>query len=107
MPTFLLTVKEARFSGQGLQLSPGIRPSQIKHHPAIRSMRQGAKLELRRPDGTIRSTILVNYGISVWRGEDGALYTNDDPADPEIKLTLPADLSADEIPSGTEVWLVG
>jgi hypothetical protein len=40
-------------------------------------MMQGAQLELRRSDGTSLQTVLVTYGVSVWRGEDGALYTHD------------------------------
>jgi hypothetical protein len=104
--TFLLTVKEVEAHTQGLRLSPGIRLSQTKDRPAIGSMMQGAKLELRRPDGRIRATSLLTYGVSVQRGADGALYMQDDPADAEIKLTLPADLSAEDVPVGTEVWLV-
>jgi hypothetical protein len=105
--TFLLTVKAVDADGQGLRLSPGIRLSQTKDRPAIGTMMQGAPLELRRPDGSVISTTLVTYGVSVWRGDDGAMYMHDDPADAEIKLNLPADLSLDEIPVGTEVWLIG
>ncbi len=52
-----------------------------------------------------RLTRLVTYGISVWRGEDGTLHTNEDPSDPEIMLTLPDDLSPEDVAAGTEVWL--
>jgi hypothetical protein len=41
--------------------------------------------------------------VSVWRGEDGALYLHDDPTDPE--MTIPGDILADQVPAGTEVWL--
>jgi len=69
-------------------------------------MTQGAPLELRRPDGTSLQTSLVTYGVSVWGGEDGALYMYDDPSDPEIKLTIPKETSAEQVPAGTEVWLL-
>ena len=106
MATYLLTVQQAERTGQGLRLSPGIRPSQTIDRAAIGKMSQGANLELRRPDGVQRLTRLVTYGISVWRREDGSLYTNQDPSDPEIMLTLPEDLSPEDVATGTEVWLL-
>src|SRR5215212_3864831 len=106
MPTFVLTVRSARPNSQGLRLSPGFRLSQATDRGAVGSMLPGATLELRRPDGTTVATSLVTFGISVRRGEDGALYLHDDPADPEIELTLPADLAVEEVPTGTEVWLM-
>jgi len=69
-------------------------------------MMQRAELELRCPDGTSLRTVFVTYGVSAWRGEDGALDIYDDPADPEIKLTIPADFPAEQVPAGTEVWLL-
>jgi hypothetical protein len=49
---------------------------------------------------------LVTYGIWTWRGEDGSLYTSEDPSDPEIKLTLSENLSPEGVTVGTEVWLL-
>lgn len=106
METYMLTVKEVDEDSEGLRLSPGIRLSQTKDRTVIGAMMPGANLELRRPNGSCINTTLVTFGVSVWRGDDGAFYLQDDPANPEIKLTLPADLSRDEIPVGTEVWLV-
>jgi hypothetical protein len=106
MPTFLLTITAVEADSQGIRLSPGIRLSHTTDRPAIRHMMQGAALELRRPDGSRQQTCLVTYGVSVLRGDDGAFYMHDDPTDPEIKITLPGDLSPNEIPPGTEVWLL-
>lgn len=104
--TYLLTIVSVELDSQGLRVTPGIRLSETRDRPAIAQMMQGSELELRLPDGTTRRTVLLTYGVSVWRGEDGAIYTNEDLADPEIKLTLPADIAVDELPVGTEVWLV-
>jgi hypothetical protein len=106
MATYLLTVQVVEADRQGLRLSPGIRLSQTKDRPAIGQMTQGAALEFRRPDGTSSRTVLVTYGVSVWRGADDALYTSDDPADPEIWMTIPAEVQAELVPPGTEVWLL-
>jgi hypothetical protein len=106
LATFLLTVAEVDAYSTGLRLSPGIRLSQTKDRPAIAKMMQGAELELRRPDGTNQRTVLVTYGVSVWRGDDGALYMHGDPAEPEIKLTISADVCSEQVPAGTEVWLL-
>ncbi len=89
-----------------MRRSPGIRLSQTGDQPAIGKMSQGACLELRRPDGTRRRSHVVTYGISVWKGGEGSLYTIADPSDPEITLTLPDDLSPEDVPAGTEVWLL-
>lgn len=106
MATYLLTVQAATGDNEGLRLSPGIRLSSTKDRPAISQMMQGAKLELRRPDGTSLQTVLITYGVSVWRGEDGAFYMHDDLADPEINLTIAGDSCAEQVPAGTEVWLL-
>ena len=106
MPTFLIEVRETDADSTGLRLSPGIRPSEMEDRPAIGKMMQGSPLELRLPDGTTRRTSLVTYGVSVWKGEDGSLLMHDDPSDPEICLTLPLELHSEDVPPGTEVWLV-
>lgn len=106
MTTFLLTVQHVERTTQGLRLSPGIRSNQIRSTPAVGKMTQGASLELRRPDGARRPTHLVTYGISAWKREDGSICTNEDPANPEIKIILPEDLSMEDVAIGTEIWLL-
>lgn len=105
MATYLLTVETAVRDSLGIKLGPGIRLSETRDRPAIAKMIQGDKLELRQTDGTITRTSLVTYGISVIE-KDGAYYLYDDPADPEIRLTVPGDLTTSEVAVGTEVWLV-
>ena len=105
MATYLLTVETAERDTFGIRLGPGIRLSEAADRPAVGRMIQGDKLELRRIDGTITRTSLVTYGISV-NEKDGWLYLYDDPADPEICLTVPGDLTTSEVAAGTEVWLV-
>jgi len=68
-------------------------------------MTQGDKLELRQTDGTITWTSLVIYAVSV-NEKEGALYLDGDQADPEIRLTLPGELTTSQVAVGTEVWLV-
>jgi hypothetical protein len=105
-PTYLLTIECVQRVAQGLRLSPGIRPSESRERKGIGQMMQGATLELRRPDGSKARTELINYGVSVTTGEDGWVYMQDNPADPEIRLTISGDLTDDEVPAGTELWLV-
>lgn len=101
-----MTITAALLDNHGVQLSPGIRLSETADRPAIREMMQGAPLELRSPTGARYQTILVTYGVEVERGEDGAIYMYGDPKDPEIKLTIPPDLSPDAYAAGTELWLL-
>lgn len=106
MPTLLLTVRQIVADSVGLRLSPGIRPSEMEDRPAIGKMIQGSRLELRCPNGVIRTTTLLTYGVSLWEGENGTLRLYDDPRNPEICLTLPPELHEEEVPPGTEVWLM-
>lgn len=106
MPTYLLTIEAARPLDNGIRISPGIRLSQTADRPAIRTMMQGAPLELRSPNGQRHPTTLVTYGVEVERGADGAIYMRGDPKDAEIKLTLPSDVPMSACAPGTEVWLL-
>lgn len=106
MPTYLLTIGAARPLDSGIRISPGIRLSQTADRPAIRTMMQGAPLELRSPNGLRRPTTLLTYGVEVERGADGAIYMRGDPKDAEIKLTLPSDVPMSACTPGTEVWLL-
>jgi hypothetical protein len=105
MPTYLLTVETAERDSLGIRLGPGIRLSETRDRPAVGRMTQGDKLELRQTDGTITRTSLVTYGVSV-NEKEGSLYLDGDPADPEIRLTLPGELTTSQVAVGTEVWLV-
>jgi hypothetical protein len=102
----MLTVRGAATDGAGLRLSPGIRLSETKDRPAISRMTQGARLELRRPDSSVQDAVLVTYGVSVWRQDDGTLVMYGDPSDPEIEITVSPGLTPDDVPPGTEVWLL-
>ena len=104
MSTYLLTIESAEPDSFGIRLVPGIRLSAAVDRPAIGRMMQGAILELRQTDGRITKTSLVTYGISLTE-KDGSLYLFDDPSDPEIKLTVPGDLTPSVVAAGTEVWL--
>jgi hypothetical protein len=106
MPTYLLTIEAVRPLDNGIRISPGIRLSQTADRPAIRTMMQGAALELRSPDGARHRTTLVTYGVEVERSADGAIYMRGNPSDAEIKLTLPSDLPTSMCAAGTEVWLL-
>jgi hypothetical protein len=105
MATYLLTVETAERDNLGIKLGPGIRLSETRDSAAVGQMGQGDKLELRQTDGTITKTTLVTYGISVSE-KDGSLYLSDDPADPELRLTVPGDLTTTAVAAGTEVWLI-
>jgi hypothetical protein len=70
----------------------GIRvfPSQAAPGPSLPAapLEQGARLELRRPDGSTGRTWLFGWS-----------------ADREAPLILPAELAPEEVPPGTQIWL--
>lgn len=70
-------------------------------------MIQGCTLELRKPDGSRSQTRLLTYGISVEKDQKGNIIYRGDIHNPEINLTLPAEVSQSDLIPGTEVWLIG
>ena len=86
--TFLFTVNDSfDIAGRYVIPVPGVPPS-------IRGVRQGLKIELRRPNGTIIPTEVACVPII-------------DPYDPHrpIQIGLRG-LSKDDIPVGTEIWMI-
>jgi hypothetical protein len=65
----------------------------------------GDELELRLPDGPILTAIVESFGVDAWQDEEGNFYTNMDPSDPSLTLTIRYDSGVGEIPPGTEIWL--
>jgi hypothetical protein len=106
MPTYLLTISTSRQDAFGIRLSPGFRPGQIANRAALNKMTQGDPLELRSPSGVYHRTTLVTYGIEMLSDDTNKFLMCDDPKNPEVKLTVPADLSPGAYVAGTEVWLV-
>ncbi|HVR97396.1 MAG TPA: hypothetical protein VMW27_12325 [Thermoanaerobaculia bacterium] len=105
MSALLLRLQRTERSTLGVRLHPGLRPSQTRHIPEIQAMTQGSPIELRFPDGTRQNTRLVTFGISAQRDGETLIYEGD-TRDPEIFLFLPEELLDEELPAGTEVWLL-
>src|SRR5215471_11540136 len=107
MATKLITVEETFTSDAGLHLQPGVLLKWLIAQPELEGFVQGWPIELRRPDGSILRTTLLQYGASVTRGEDGRFYCPGDESGPIITIvfTLPADVRPEDVPQGTEVWV--
>jgi hypothetical protein len=106
MPAYLLTVESAQRVGELVRVLPAV-PIRllIDQQPGMLMPMPGDPLELRLPDGRTRSVPLGVFGVETWTGDDGALYTTSDPADPVLTLRIDGDVQPDEVPAGTEVWL--
>jgi hypothetical protein len=85
MKTFLFKVKE-RFviSDRGLVLTPGVDEDKIK------SIKTGTEIRLVKPDKSEIKTLII--GISF---------------NSESNILLPLTITKDEVPVGTEVWVIG
>jgi hypothetical protein len=103
MPTFVLTVQEIDRDEMGVGLRPGLPMEAFDERPALKTMMQGAIFELRRPDGAVKRTRLLTYGIAVHAFE-GSLYVAGAPEAQPLLLTFPNDLLDADVPPGTEVW---
>jgi hypothetical protein len=65
----------------------------------------GEEIELRLPDGQIVTAHIASFGIDAWQDSEGNLYTNSDPSDPSLTLTIRCGPNLAEVPTGTEIWL--
>ena len=65
----------------------------------------GEELELLLPAGQVMTARIASFGVGVWADGEGNFYTDRDPSDPALTLTLTCDSPVDGIPVGTEVWL--
>jgi hypothetical protein len=89
-PVFLSRV-EFRFGikGRGIAIDPG-----VPHEPAVHRVFIGDDLEIRRPNGSILSTKV--------RG----LEMGGSPQKKSCAILLPAEVTEEEVPIGSEVWQV-
>jgi hypothetical protein len=85
-----LFVVEETFTifGQGIGLLPGV--PKYEGGPRVAP---GMSIELRRPDGTILATTIR------------AIEWIQTPPGPAAPLLMPPEISKEEVPAGTEVWL--
>jgi hypothetical protein len=104
MPTYLLTVEACRHGAHGLGVYPGIRADDVDRRPAVAGMKGGAPIVLVKPNGLTRRTRLVTYGLP-FRPDPDDLYLVGAAGAGELCLVLPRELSPDDVPAGTELWL--
>jgi len=103
---YLLTVERAERVGGLLRVLPQVPIRElIEREPGIIMPLPGEPLELRLPDGHVRSAPLGVFGVETVEGEDGDFHTVSDPADPVLTLRIGGDLQPADLPAGTEVWL--
>jgi hypothetical protein len=88
---FLSTVAESfKVTGRGLVILPGL-PRDEANMPVVRLK---DRIQLRRPDGGVTEALIVDIphisGVEEKRG---------------FAILLPVNISIEEAPAGTEVWL--
>lgn len=102
----LLTVEGTHHFGENCQIVPSVLlRGLVERGPKLMVPRAGEEVELVFPDGSITTALIVSFGISAWKDGEGNLYTNSDPADPSVTLTIKRSVDLGEIPPGTEIWL--
>jgi hypothetical protein len=106
MRFYLLTVEEARKSGETWRIMPDAPlRTLVERGPKLIMPMTGEELELRLPYGQILAAHIANFGLGVWQDSEGNLHTDSDPSDPALTLTITCDSNVAEIPAGTEIWL--
>ena len=106
MRLYLLTVEETERSGDSLTIAPKVRLRGFGEDvPNLMMPMTGDEVELRLPDGRVTTARIASFGMDVWKDSEGNLYTNMDPSDPYLTLTITCDADSGEVPPGTEIWL--
>jgi hypothetical protein len=102
----LVTVEGTQQQGQTWTVAPTIPlRGLIERGPNLMMPMAGEELELRLPDGHVVTGIIAGFGVDVWKDSEGKLWTNMDPSDPALTLTISCDTDVSAVPPGTEVWL--
>jgi hypothetical protein len=78
----------------------------LASRPEFRRLQQGSRIEVRCPDGTRRESRIATYGAPVEKSPDGSFYVRGSSEGPEweIRFTLAAELTPEQVPVGTEIW---
>jgi hypothetical protein len=87
MRFYLLTIEEARKSGETWRIMPDVSlRTLIERESAVMIPMAGEELELRLPDGQILAAHIATFGLGVWQDSEGNFHTNSDPSDPALTL---------------------
>jgi hypothetical protein len=106
MRFYLLTVEEARKSIEIWRIAPDVPlRTLIERGPRLMMSMMGEELELLLPNGQVIEARIASFGVGVWADGEGNFYTDRDPSDTALTLTITCDSSVSAIPAGTEVWL--
>ena len=106
MRIHLVTVEGTQRYEDEWTIAPLVRLQTLSEHgPALMMPMAGDAVELRLPDGQVTRGHIVSFGMSVWQDSEGNFFTNMDPSDPSLTLTIRCDAGLAEIPPGTGVWL--
>ena len=106
MRFYLVTVEGTQHVGDSWIVAPLVPLRSLNERgPSLIMPRAGEELELRLPDELVMIAHIASFGIDAWRDSEGNLYTNTDPADPSLTLTITCDSEVSEVPPGTEIWL--
>jgi hypothetical protein len=101
-----MTAEGAQQFGQAWRITPTVPLRDlIERGPTLMMPMAGEEVELRLPDGHVMMAHIASFGIDAWKDSEGNLYTNSDPSDPSLTLTITCDADVTDIPSGTEIWL--
>jgi hypothetical protein len=102
----LVTVEGAQQSGETWRIAPSVPlRSLMERGPTLMMPMAGEDIELRLPDGRVMKAKIASFGIDAWKDSEGRLYTNTDPTDPALTLTITCNANVAEVPGGTEIWL--
>lgn len=106
MRFYLVTVESTQYVGDRWIVAPLAPIRSLKERgPSLLMPMSGEELELHLPDGPVISARIASFGIDMWRDSEGNLYTNTDPTDPSLTLTISCNSEVSEVPPGTEIWL--
>jgi len=95
--TYLFTVSEVFApKNHGLVLMPGVS---VHHGPGVRV---GDTIELRRPDGQTLTSVIKGYE----QPSPPPILVNPSITDYSVGIMLHAGLTENDVPAGTEVWLI-
>jgi hypothetical protein len=106
MRFYLVSVEGIERFGERWQIAPLVRlRSLMERGPGVMMPMAGEEIELRLPDGQVKTAHIASFGIEAWEDGEGNIYTKSVPAEPSLTLTITCGPEVADVPPGTEIWL--
>lgn len=100
---FMGRIESVAPTGEYLLALPAVKLRELVFPPDTRAPRHGDALQILRPDGSVVHGLVGDWGVYAWK-EGKVLFSQSDPADPQVSVMIDGIDEADLWP-GSQIWI--